>query len=33
MIIVSAALVYAYTPPLMHAPEFDDGWGLLDPDS
>jgi porin len=31
MIILSAVPVYAYTTPWMHAPEFDDGWGLLDP--
>src|SRR6202451_3872524 len=33
MIILSAAPVYAYTTPWMHAPEFDGGWGLLDPSS
>ena len=31
MIILSAAPVHAYTTPWMHAPEFDGGWGLLDP--
>ena len=33
MIILSAAPVYGYTTPWMHAPEFDGGWGLLDPSS
>jgi porin len=31
MIIVCAVPVSAYTTPWMHAPEFDGGWGLLDP--
>ena len=31
MIIVSAARAYGYTTPWMHAPEYDGGWGLLDP--
>ena len=31
MIILSGGPVYGYTTPWMHAPEFDGGWGLLNP--
>jgi hypothetical protein len=31
MIILSAVPVYGYLTPWMHTPEFDGGWGLLDP--
>jgi hypothetical protein len=31
VIILCAMPVHAYTTPWMHPPEFDDGWGLLDP--